>query len=1035
VRLLRIILRRGLRFLSKARRIIKIGWSARSRATSDPLAPVESRFRGEPPLAPEWLSHKVIAWYLPQFHPTEINDELWGEGFTEWTNVQAAVPLFSGHNQPRAPLPTPLGNYVLDSQETYDRQVQLARSGGIFGFSFYLYEFGHTRLLNEPLERLLTEDQTGFPFCFTWANEDWTRAWDGLSDPIVSMSYSEQSINQMLEHYREHFLLNNYIKIDGKPLFLVYRWSSIPVDLDVRAIFQRKAEEFGFTDFFLVSALTFDETPSSGPADAWVQFPPHQVGWTAKVLVSAPLGTSLKVVDYNEMVDFSKTQLSSSHRVWPGITLDWDNTSRRGAAGTIVRGFTESALHQWLEDAVRRVSDDETLRFDEEFIFVNAWNEWAEGTYLEPDVLRGYSALQVLRSTQPRSGRSPVLIVVHDAMGGGSQLIALHFGKRVARFGHDPIFLTLDGSGLLLAEMRKLGRVVVGSLLEQEQDSISRDLFQRGVHHAFVFSLAAATVTSSLVSSGINVTQMVNEFPGEIEKRKLSLEAHRALLKPSSLVFPTEVSATKWREALEQNILGPHAILPQGMYQGKREGTLEKLNLGSPRNRSSVDIPTILGVGYGDYRKGFDRFLEACSKLEGILPIRAVWVGSVDSQLMKDTLGRLKLTDSMVRRWFTDVRFDLDWGNIAQQYLGADLLFVSSREDPFPSVVLEATSFGIPSAVVRGCTGSEDFLSSFSPKCVLDPQEDLADQLHMLLQDIDLRGKFADTGPSRIVSDYNYTRFARRLLAIGGVRTSGVSVVIPTYNSAEFLEERLRSIEQQTVIPDEVVIVDDGSDDETISIANRFRAESQLEIHIHQSDGIRRGVFGNWLRGVGLASGELVWVAEADDSSDSAFLEQMLMIQKETGAIQVVCDSVPIDRSSAVAGPSYFRSGYLLEGSSVPHVRVEPLIIQGAQGIRQRLLPINPILNVSACLFSRPQLFALLTQLEPSLAEFGSAADWVIYGHLAREGKIAVTKQCLNYHRRHSASVVSQEVQRGLHGAFVDKATEHLKVLADSQRS
>ncbi len=220
---------------------------------------------------------RAIAFYLPQFHPIPENDQWWGKGFTEWTNVIKARPLFKNHYQPH--LPADLGFYDLRLPETRKAQADLARQHGIHGFCYYHYWFNGKRLLERPLDEVLTSGQPDFPFCICWANENWTRRWNGEDqDILIKQTYSSEDdlnhIRTLIPYFRDH----RYIKVNGRPLILIYRVSSLPHPAQTAAIWRREAIRAGFPDLYLctvVSLGTLDFDPASIGFDSAVDFPPN----------------------------------------------------------------------------------------------------------------------------------------------------------------------------------------------------------------------------------------------------------------------------------------------------------------------------------------------------------------------------------------------------------------------------------------------------------------------------------------------------------------------------------------------------------------------------------------------------------------------------------------------------------------------------------------------------------------------------------------------------------------------------------------
>jgi lipopolysaccharide biosynthesis protein len=346
-------------------------------------------------------STRLITFYLPQYHPIPENDLWWGKGFTEWRNVVKARPLFKGHYQPH--LPADLGFCDLRVPEVREAQANLAREYGIHGFCYYHYWFNGRQLLERPLEQVLTSRQPDFPFCICWANENWTRRWDGQDEQIlVQQNYSadddENHIRALLPYLKD----TRYIKIEGRPLVLIYRVSSLPDPQQTARIWRRAARQAGFPDLYLCTVIslgTLDFDPASIGFDAAVDFPPTCNHRTQPI---QPVRCKLKRLDrqarrffrdpycentilrYSDLAQNIMNRPDPTHKRFPGVTPGWDNAARRKSGATIYFGSTPELYRQWLDHAIaqanRCIGNPE-----ERFVFINAWNEWAEGNHLEPD--------------------------------------------------------------------------------------------------------------------------------------------------------------------------------------------------------------------------------------------------------------------------------------------------------------------------------------------------------------------------------------------------------------------------------------------------------------------------------------------------------------------------------------------------------------------------------------------------------------------------------------------------------------------------
>lgn len=339
---------------------------------------------------------RAIAFYLPQFHRIPQNDEWWGEGFTEWTNVRQGRPLFEGHYQPR--VPSELGYYDLSDVQVMAQQAELARKHGIEGFCFYHYWFDGKRLLEKPVDQLLAHPEIDLPFCLCWANENWTRRWDGAEQEVLmKQTYSPELGEQFALDLLPYMQDPRYIRVDGKPLLLIYRSDIIPNLVDAVSIWRDTWRKNGVGEVYLVCVESFRAIdPRKFGFDASCEFLPHQLDISA-VQDQRPYGkdfdATTSVADYRKVADFWPNRTRPSYKRFRGLVPAWDNSARRQKGGAVViHGSTPQLYESWL----RRTAAYTLFEYwgDERLIFINAWNEWGEGCYLEPDERYGRAYLE-----------------------------------------------------------------------------------------------------------------------------------------------------------------------------------------------------------------------------------------------------------------------------------------------------------------------------------------------------------------------------------------------------------------------------------------------------------------------------------------------------------------------------------------------------------------------------------------------------------------------------------------------------------------
>ncbi|MHB8813004.1 MAG: glycoside hydrolase family 99-like domain-containing protein [Steroidobacteraceae bacterium] len=345
---------------------------------------------------------RLIAFYLPQYHAIPENDAWWGEGYTEWTRVVEARPSFQGHHQPQ--LPGALGFYDLRLPEVREAQARLARRHGIHGFCYYHYWFNGKRLLEGPFAQVLASGRPDFPFCLCWANVKWTRRWDGLSKDVLMAQYhspvdDRAFIKDLLPALRDP----RYIRVNGRPLLLVYLIQKLPNPAATAAIWREEAAAAGLPGLYLCRVESFqDPTPPPHPEalgfDAACEFPPHRINLVPPRSPVSGLdpGFCGVLYDYAEAARYAAARPQPPYRRFHGVMPSWDNTARTGPRARIAVDSSPEAYKEWLETVVNRTRRE--FAGDERLLFVNAWNEWGEGCHLEPDKVHGYAWLEATRA-------------------------------------------------------------------------------------------------------------------------------------------------------------------------------------------------------------------------------------------------------------------------------------------------------------------------------------------------------------------------------------------------------------------------------------------------------------------------------------------------------------------------------------------------------------------------------------------------------------------------------------------------------------
>lgn len=339
---------------------------------------------------------KVLAFYLPQYHYFKENDEWWGKNFTEWTNVKKAAPKFDGHYQPRKPHDD-FGYYLLDDIRPIKKQIELAKEHGVFGFCYYYYWFSGKRLMEKPMDLFLQHTDLDFPFCICWANENFTRTWDGKEQNIlIKQDYAKEDGRTFINDLQKYLKDKRYIKVNGKPLLLVYNPSAIPEFNKLVLQWREYARDLkiGELEIWVKSSVYNNAINYIDVIDGEFDFPPNEIEHRGDALSGVDRGN---VYNYKKMVENIMNEYDrhfSVKKFYYSAMLGWDNSARRKEGFTTFLNYNSKTFYDWIQKIIQITRNKNDL--DDRFIFINAWNEWAEGTYLEPDEKYGYDNINTL---------------------------------------------------------------------------------------------------------------------------------------------------------------------------------------------------------------------------------------------------------------------------------------------------------------------------------------------------------------------------------------------------------------------------------------------------------------------------------------------------------------------------------------------------------------------------------------------------------------------------------------------------------------
>ncbi|MDH6265084.1 glycosyltransferase involved in cell wall biosynthesis [Rhizobium sp. SG_E_25_P2] len=950
---------------------------------------------------------RLIAFYLPQFHTFPENDEWWGKGFTEWRNLPRAIPRFAGHYQPR--IPRDLSFYNLEDPAVMRRQVQMAMDMGLWAFCFYFYWFNRHRLMEKPLDAFRDDKSLNMPFMILWANENWTRRWDGADQEIlIQQDQLPEDDEALVDCLQSYFSDARYVRIGGRPLLVVYRADIIKDSQSTldrwRAIFKDRHNE---EPLFFLAQTFLAEDPNKYGFDGAIEFPPHKL---ANFVADTFRNTEIldwefegSVLPYPEVIDVSLNETPPSFPLAKTVCPSWDNSSRRKTGALVFDGATPQLFGRWLDGAIDYSRANPVL--GENIVFINAWNEWCESAYLEPDVHYGGAVLNELARTisapeKAHAGdKHKILLVGHDAFPAGAQrnLVALATTLQ-NQFGLE-IEILLLGGGALLETYQSLAPTIVC-----DQATIDSHLYRlksRGFAKAIVNTVVSGRVLPNLKAFDFEVVSLVHELPDLITEYRLKDIAADIARESDFVVFASatvrDAFVSSFGECSNETV-----IRPQGIYHvfDRDDAARKKI-----RDELALDEhqKLIINVGYGDIRKGIDLFLQtAILSFNRGSDTQFVWVGGLHPQV------GAQIQRDIVRTGITNLHLVGERSEVKDFMNAADAFLLTSREDPFPSVLLEAMQIGLPIVAYEDNGGYVDLLRADKKLGSLVSQGDTEATLEALDQTIaetSVRPALIQHRIDKARRDFDFVDYAFGLVKLVKPELKKVSVIVPSYNYEAYVKARLRSIFTQTYPIYELIILDDASTDNSVQEIMQTLAGHARIAKVVASSENSGSAFAQWERGARLATGELVWIAEADDLSEPVFLETMVEAHTSTQDCAFsFTDSLSIDSDGFRVYDSYIpyaesiAQGLLLESRT----------FSGFEFAKEALGVANLVLNVSSILWNSEALKSALQDVEDDMSRFRLVGDWRLYLAASNLGRqVAYVASPLNIHRRHQNSITT----------------------------
>lgn len=597
-----------------------------------------------------------------------------------------------------------------------------------------------------------------------------------------------------------------------------------------------------------------------------------------------------------------------------------------------------------------------------------------------------------------------IVYVGHDANFYGAQLLSLYIIKTLTRKFKFKVHLILKQGGELEDQYKKYAILYNIQKDYQNNDDLARlieKLYKKGADIAIANTVVCGDIVELLSKNKIRTVSLVHELTNTIKSMNAE-EAAKAISKyADKIVFPSEFVQKGFEEVspvdFDKVIIRPQGFYLKNRFKNKKdEARIHLRNLLNIEQESSV----IIGLGAGNHRKGIDLFFDTAKKVNRRdQKTYFVWVGNLEGEFTNYLHGKSKADLFKNNIILLEPRNDISFF-----YAGADLFLMTSREDPFPSVVLEAMDVGLPVIGFRDAGGFADIVSdqtgALVPYCDTDA---MARKVQKLMSDKELRAELGVNASQLIKEKFNFDDYIYLLLELLGHKYEKVSIVVPNYNYGKYIEQRLNGIINQTYPIYDLVILDDRSKDDSVKVIEQFLIKKDLtdEVIFIKNSENSGSVFKQWQKGVVHSKGNYIWIAEADDLCENTFLEKVMTDMKDSEIVLGYTQSKQIDSEGEIIGYDYLEYTNDID----PDKWKKDYVNNGISEITNALSVKNTIPNVSAVVFRRPEDISVFEGLD----QYKIAGDWYFYVRLLEKGNILFIAEALNIHRRHAQSVTLSE--------------------------